>query len=70
MPAPMTESPTAPSADPHPGFWRVPPGVLMEVGDQLVDRQGRLQPLPLESVGRPVTGNLLVLRVERRRQLR
>lgn len=53
-----------------PGFWRVQPGLLTEQGDHYVDRDGRLTPLRLEDIGRPVPENLIVLRVERRRQVR
>jgi hypothetical protein len=42
----------------------------MEQGDHYVDRDGRLTPLRLEDIGRPVPENLIVLRVERRRHVR
>lgn len=61
----LTPALLGPAAE-HPGFWQVPVGVLMEVGDQYVDRQGVLQALPLDQVGRPVAGNLVILRIERR----
>ena len=54
----------------HPGFWQVPVGSLVEVGDQYLDRQGHVLALPLERVGRPVTPELVVLRPERRRAFR
>jgi hypothetical protein len=53
-----------------PGLWRVQPGLLAEHGDHYVDRDGRLTPLRLEDIGRPVPENLIVLRVERRRHVR
>ena len=61
---------TSPHPDDHPGFWKVPLGLLIEPGDQYVDRQGMLHTLPLEQVGRPVAGNLVVLRAERRHTAR
>lgn len=51
----------------QPGFWQVPVGMLIESGDQWLDRQGRPHALPLEQVGRPVTAGAVVLRADRRR---
>ena len=51
----------------HPGFYRVRPGSLVEVGDQLLDAAGQRYPCTLEQVGRLVTGELVVLRVDQRR---
>ena len=53
-----------------PGFWQVPQGMLIEKGDQLVPRRGTLQTVALEQIGQPVTQEMLVLRVERRREPR
>lgn len=51
----------------YPGFYRVHPGSLVEPGDQLLDAAGRPRPCALEQVGRAVTADLVVLRVDRRR---
>jgi hypothetical protein len=53
----------------YPGFYRVGIGLLIEVGDQYLDEQGRPRPFSLEQVGRQVTPGLVVLRVDRRKHL-
>ena len=60
-------APIDPVTQAHPGFYRVRPGSLVEVGDQFLDAAGRPYPCTLEQVGRMVTGELVVLRVDRRR---
>ena len=49
------------------GFWCVPPGFLIEVGDSYLDETGAPHSFPLERVGQTITGEVVVLRVERRR---
>jgi len=61
-----TKAPASPT-EPLPGFWRVPPGMLVEPGDTTLDALGEPQHLPLEQVGLPVTDDLVVLRLERRK---
>jgi hypothetical protein len=51
----------------YPGFYRVPPGSLVEPGDQMLDTAGRPTPCALEQVGRAVTPEWIVLRADRRR---
>ncbi|MFO1217280.1 MAG: hypothetical protein U1E89_02740 [Burkholderiaceae bacterium] len=51
----------------YPGFYRVRPGSLVEPGDQQLDPAGRPYPCSLEQVGRVVTTERVVLRVDRRR---
>lgn len=54
------------SDEPVPGFYRVGIGSLVEVGDQTLDERGRPRPISLDEVGRVVTGESVVLRIERR----
>jgi hypothetical protein len=49
-----------------PGFYRVRIGSLVEIGDQTLDESGRPCPIALDQVGREVTPDRLVLRIERR----
>lgn len=60
-------APIDPVTQAYPGFYRVSPGSLVEVGDQLLDAAGRPYPCSLEQVGRLVADELIVLRVDRRR---
>ena len=60
-------APTDPVTLAYPGFYRVRPGSLVEAGDQLLDSAGRPYACALEQVGRPVTAELIVLRVDHRR---
>jgi hypothetical protein len=54
------------SDDPLPGFYRVRIGSLVEIGDQTLDSSGRPCPISLDQVGREVTRERVVLRIERR----
>jgi len=49
-----------------PGFYRVGIGSLVEIGDQTLDDSGRPCPISLDQVGREVTRERIVLRIERR----
>jgi len=52
-----------------PGFYRVRPGSLVEIGDQTLDERGHPRPISLDQVGRQVTHDNVVLRIDRRQQL-
>ena len=66
----FTERRTHSGADPSgpavPGFYRVRTGSLVEIGDQTLDERGRPQPISLDQVGRQVTRDSVVLRIDRR----
>ena len=49
-----------------PGFYRVGIGSLVEIGDQMLDERGRPRPISLDQVGRQVTDDSVVLRIDRR----
>jgi hypothetical protein len=49
-----------------PGFYRVRIGSLVEIGDQTLDDRGRPRPISLDQVGRQVTDDSVVLRIDRR----
>ena len=49
-----------------PGFYRVRIGSLVEIGDQTLDETGRPRPISLDQVGREVTRERVVLRIDRR----
>ena len=51
---------------PVPGFYRVRIGSLVEIGDQMLDETGRPRPISLDQVGREVTRERIVLRIDRR----
>ena len=53
--------------EPVPGFYRVRTGSLVEIGDQTLDDRGRTCPISLDQVGRKVTPDHVVLRVDRRK---
>jgi len=53
--------------EPLPGFYRVNTGSLVEIGDQMLDESGRPCPISLDQVGREVTRERIVLRIDRRR---
>jgi hypothetical protein len=55
-----------PSGSAVPGFYRVRIGSLVEIGDQTLDERGRPQPISLDQVGRQVTDDSVVLRIDRR----
>ena len=55
------------SDDVVPGFYRVSSGSLVEIGDQTIDERGRPCPISLEQVGRIVTQERVVLRIDRRK---
>ena len=55
-----------PPADLVPGFYRVRIGSLVEIGDQTLDESGRPCPISLDQVGREVTSDRVVLRMDRR----
>lgn len=59
-------APPDPYARDYPGFFQVRAGHLVEIGDQLIDEGGRTRPCSLEFVGREVTPDQVVLRVDRR----
>ena len=61
-------APPSHSDDPLPGFYRVRIGSLVEIGDQTLDESGRPCPISLDQVGREVTRERIVLRIERRQQ--
>ena len=50
-----------------PGFYRVSIGSLVEIGDQTIDDKGRPCPISLDQVGREVTRDRVVLRMDRRK---
>jgi len=52
--------------EPVPGFYRVRIGSLVEIGDQMLDAHGRPCPVSLDQVGREVTRERVVLRIDRR----
>ncbi|HEY6510943.1 MAG TPA: hypothetical protein VI032_03145 [Burkholderiaceae bacterium] len=52
--------------DAVPGFYRVRIGSLVEIGDQMLDDSGRPCPISLDQVGREVTRERIVLRIDRR----
>ncbi|HEX6018905.1 MAG TPA: hypothetical protein VFZ28_12475 [Burkholderiaceae bacterium] len=54
------------SDEPMPGFYRVGVGSLVEIGDQTLDDRGRPCPISLDQIGRVVTGERVVLRIDRR----
>jgi len=68
MPSTFKErrSPLPHRDDPVPGFYRVDIGSLVEIGDQTLDERGRPRPISLDEVGRVVTGERVVLRIDRR----
>jgi hypothetical protein len=49
-----------------PGFYQVGIGSLVEIGDQMLDNSGRPCPVSLDQVGREVSRELVVLRIDRR----
>ena len=51
-----------------PGFYRVRTGSLVEIGDQTLDERGFPRPISLDQVGRQVTHDNVVLRIDRRQQ--
>ena len=51
-----------------PGFYRVRIGSLVEIGDQTLDERGLPRPISLDQVGRQVTDESVVLRIDRRQQ--
>jgi hypothetical protein len=55
-----------PPAPALPGFYRVRTGSLVEIGDQTLDERGRPYPISLDQVGRQVTHENIVLRIDRR----
>ena len=55
-----------PMDQPLPGFYRVRIGSLVEIGDQTLDDSGRPCPISLDQVGREVTRERVVLRIDRR----
>jgi len=57
-----------PLSEPVPGFYRVRIGSLVEIGDQMLDETGRPCPISLDQVGREVTRERIVLRIDRRQQ--
>jgi hypothetical protein len=59
-------APPDPYARDYPGFYQVCTGHLVEIGDQLIDASGRTRPCSLDFVGREVTPDVVVLRVDRR----
>jgi len=68
MPPSFNERRTAPyrGDEPVPGFYRVGVGSLVEIGDQTLDDRGRPCPISLDQVGRVVTVESVVLRIDRR----
>ena len=64
----FNERRTSPGHDdePVPGFYRVRIGSLVEVGDQMLDSRGKPRPVSLDQVGREVTLESMVLRINRR----
>jgi hypothetical protein len=59
-------SPFGAPDDAVPGFYRVRIGSLVEIGDQTLDDSGRPCPISLDQVGREVTRERVVLRIDRR----
>ena len=59
----------APPGPMVPGFYRVGSGSLVEIGDQTLDERGRPRPISLDQVGRQVTDDKVVLRIDRREHL-
>ena len=59
-------TPLSRSDEPVPGFYRVRIGSLVEIGDQMLDETGRPRPISLDQVGREVTRERIVLRIDRR----
>jgi hypothetical protein len=59
-------SPLRLSDEAVPGFYRVSIGSLVEIGDQMLDESGRPRPISLDQVGRVVTQERVVLRIDRR----
>jgi hypothetical protein len=59
----IAQEPPAPAL---PGFYRVRIGSLVEIGDQTLDERGRPRPISLDQVGRQVTDDNVVLRIDRR----
>lgn len=57
-----------PSGTVVPGFYRVRTGSLVEIGDQTLDDRGLPRPISLDQVGRQVTHDSVVLRIDRRQQ--
>lgn len=53
-----------------PGFYQVRVGSLVEIGDQTIDDRGRPCPVTLDQVGQQVTVERIVLRIDRRHDLR
>ena len=51
-----------------PGFYRVRTGSLVEIGDQTLDEGGHPRPISLDQVGRQVTHESVILRIDRRQQ--
>lgn len=64
--SPTAPTQPSPSVIEFPGFWQVPPGMLIEIGDSYLDPSGQPHACPLERIGVPVVSGLVVLRVERR----
>jgi hypothetical protein len=66
---PFNERRTPPGRTDEPvlGFYRVSIGSLVEIGDQTLDERGRPCPISLDQVGRQVTKDSLVLRIDRRK---
>jgi hypothetical protein len=64
----FNERRTQPARDdePVPGFYRVRIGSLVEIGDQMLDSRGQPCPISLDQVGREVTRDRVVLRMDRR----
>jgi|GEM_PF-2123012 hypothetical protein len=60
-------APIDPMALAYPGFYRVRPGTLVEVGDKFVDEVGHTRHCTLDQVGRLVSAEQVVLRADRRR---
>lgn len=61
-------SPFSSPDDALPGFYRVGVGSLVEIGDQTLDESGRPCPISLDQVGREVTRERVVLRIDRRQE--
>jgi hypothetical protein len=59
---------TEPPGPVVPGFYRVRIGSLVEIGDQTLDERGRPRPISLDQVGRQVTLDHVVLRIDRRQR--
>ena len=65
---PERRAPPEPSGTVVPGFYRVRAGSLVEIGDQTLDDRGFPRPISLDQVGRQVTHDSVVLRIDRRQQ--